>query len=80
MTIISSYTDMLNSGGGSIFGKTCIGYERDYGKTWSYRGWDCKLLEQRKLKWVKEAQRLLDDKYEYLKMNRAYNPYGDGIS
>jgi UDP-N-acetylglucosamine 2-epimerase (non-hydrolysing) len=27
---------------------------------------------------IKEAQKLLDDKYEYEKMSRAHNPYGDG--
>ena len=27
---------------------------------------------------IKEAQKLLDDKNEYKKMSKAYNPYGDG--
>ena len=37
-----------------------------------------KLVGTDKNKIVKEAQKLLDDRVEYEKMSRAYNPYGDG--
>ena len=37
-----------------------------------------KLVGTDHLQIIKESQKLIDDKNEYNKMSKAYNPYGDG--
>ena len=37
-----------------------------------------KLVDTNKEKIIKEAQKLIDNKFEYEKMSKAHNPYGDG--